>query len=210
MSSIFIWKAEPKADTGYSMVRYDRGADWSLEESGESYQWIRQQKGVDSDSGQTYVYYEAKRMPMDWMGACWLESLVIPYRVWKEEGGSRWDQLGGWNRYVGPNTGHTASDQWEAIQKWCRGETGVPVAPAPAPAPAPVRRAPYERRGGRGGLRPVHQESLCLRPVHRECLDLRPVHQEHPMDNGQGREQGRGRGRGRGRGGRGMDRGRGR
>lgn len=109
------------------MVRYDRGTDWCLEESGESYQLIRQEKG-QGEACDTYLYYTAKRMPMDWMGSVLLESVIVPYRIWKEEDGVRWDQLGNWYRYRGPDTGRTIESQWKDVQQWRRGECSAPVA----------------------------------------------------------------------------------
>lgn len=162
------------------MVRYDRGADWSLEESGESYQFIRQEKG------DSYLYYTAKRMTTDWMGDCWLESVIAPYHVWKEEGNVRWDQLGGWNRWIGPDTGLPMEELWDTIQRWCRGEGIVPTAPVALTDTTPILGMDRGRGGyrGRGGNRGNH--------VHSS-------HQEYRPDPGQGRG-GRGGGRGRERG----------
>ena len=147
MTSIFIWKADSQPPTDCSMVRYDRGADWSLEESGESYQLIRQEKS------ESYLHYTARRMPTDWMGTCWLESVVIPYHIWKEEDSVRWDQLGIWNRWVGPDMGLPVEEQWIMVQQWCRGEGALPVPVVPAPV-VPVLRGELHVPvfgGGRGG-----------------------------------------------------------
>lgn len=197
MTSIFIWEADSQPPTDCSMIRYDRGADWSLEESGESYQWIRQVKG------DSYLHYTAKRMPTDWMGDYWLESVVVPHHTWKEEDGIRWDQLGIWNRWIGPDTGLPVEVQWDTAQRWCRGESVLVVAPSASLTPS------VPRHSGRGEERDIEYRTRTMYPPYPERSQ--GVHGGGGSGGrgrgGRGGEGSGGRGRGgRGRGGRGRGR----
>lgn len=192
MLSIFIWKTdkdEEKKDTTFSMVKYDRGADWFSDPTG-SYELIAIEHVTDTRE-RSVLCYRAKAVSYDKVGSDLLECLEIPFRCRKMSNGDengdgdrdgqkreRWDALGQWERCMVMDTGKDIDAQWQDAQEWMAGGKvpGRDVAYSPLPPFAPVTGGIDAHCGGRGSSR------------------------DYGSSRGQGRGRGRGRGRGQGRG----------
>lgn len=123
MSSIFIWKSK-NPHTSDNKITYYNGADWFLEEHlsySKSYKYINQYS-FSTIKG-TILCFEAKEMPMDWVGNHLLEKCSnLSYSLLKEDEYATLEHIGNWLRCTIKSSCEfdekKLEEEWITIQKW--------------------------------------------------------------------------------------------
>jgi hypothetical protein len=102
MQSIFIWKADTD-NTSNETIKIHTGSNWCLEDSSHlshSYVYYDQEVIHNENPATQVITYYTKKMPQDWVGSHYFETITVPYELIKSDEYGRLEKIGNWMRVI--------------------------------------------------------------------------------------------------------------